>query len=146
MYKKILVAIDESERAFRALQEAFSLASCLSSELVVLYVNKANVYEVLNEPLDIGKIEEKIKNEMVIHAEELWYKANILLPDLAKKAKFVKRENKNIAKAIVDVAQEEEVDLIVLGGRILPGASSIILRSVTNTVLGIVDKPVLVVR
>jgi len=146
MYKKILVAIDESERAFRALNEAFSLAKCLSAKLVVLYVNKSNVYGSLSKPLDIKKIEEKIQKEMVLHAEEIWYKATSLLPTLADEAEFIKRENKNIAKAIVDVAQEEDVDLIVLGGRNLPGASSLILRSVTNTVLGITDKAVLVVR
>lgn len=146
MYKKILVAIDESERAFRALEEAVLLSEHLSAQLIVLYINKPYVHEKIQEPLDLEKIEEKVQNGIVLQTEEIWYKVDMLLPGLKNKAKFIAKESKNVAKAIVDEANKQEADLIVLGGRKLPGASSLILRSVSTTVLGISNKPVLVVR
>ena len=146
MYRRILAAIDESERAFKALAHAVVLADELSAKLMIVYVVKPDVALVDFEGIDDGVIEEKIRKKIPLHAEELLQKIRTSFPDLLEKAEFIARAGKNTAKVIASVAKEKECDLLVLGSRSLPGVKSLIMRSVTSAVLAESEKPVLVIR
>ena len=134
MYKKILVAVNDNARALKALSYAEEMAENMSSQLTILFVLK-------DSQIDSSKRPE------VLEAEAVKIKAKIkkLYPDLPAKGQLIAREGKNVASIIVSVAEETESDLIILGSRRLPGANSVIRRSVANAVISGSNKPVLIV-
>ncbi len=146
MYKKLLVAIDVSERGIKALQQALALAEALGAQVLGLYVLPPGAAQAGGATLVSKSIEEKIKAKKALVAEEVLHKIEERLPGALSRLKFVTREGRNKAKTIVDFAEFEGCDLIVMGSRNLPGASSVIMRSVTSAVLSSGKKPVLVIR
>ncbi|MDR3348398.1 MAG: universal stress protein [Acidaminococcales bacterium] len=131
MYKKILVSIDDSERAFKALAHAARLAKASGAALFTLYIVK---------PDSAGG-----GAELSAHLPPLKKKLDEYLPGLTQENNFLLRQGKNIANIITATADELECDLIVLGSRRLPGARSVIARSVNNAVISLCQKPVLIV-
>ncbi len=146
MYQKLLVAVDESERALKALQQAVGLADILAAKVVAIYVLRPGDFQ---DPAEKGlskeALEQKRLEKQVFLQEKLLQKIEEEMPGVLARIEFVTRVGRNTAKIIVGFADENGCDLIVLGSRNLPGASSLIMRSVTNDVLGL-GKNVLVVR
>ena len=134
MYTKILVAVNDNERAFKALGYAVEMSEKLEAQLFVLFVHKDNKVEGDRKnaifAAEVNKIKEKIRKQY---------------PHLPERAQLIMRDGKNIASIIVSVAQEIDSDLIVLGSRRLSGANSVIRRSVANAVISGSVKPVLII-
>lgn len=135
MYKKILVAVNDNQRAFKALAHAIELADCMAATLFIIFVSK-------REQLD-----EEAEHLLTIDIEEQKIKDTVKkqFPVIFDKATFIKRDGKNIAAAIVSVADELNIDLIIMGSRRLSGANSVIRRSIANAVISSSVKPVLIV-
>lgn len=141
MYRKILVATDGSKIAEKAVLHAISLASSVGAELVGVYI--VDVSAFINLP------------ETVV-----WDNVREMLHEEGKKAlDFVKKEaeNKNVkvktiiregspSKSIVEIANEENVDLIVLGTAGRTGLNRLLLGSISEKVLRISEKSVLIVK
>ena len=147
-FKKILAPTDLSEDSSLGLRYAFSMAEKCSADLIIVHVASdqeawqavsdemgflsANVYTwtvdriVSEAALDLNRFFEKHLNEFHTHSK---IKKRVVLGQVVEK--------------IVDVAREEDVDLIVMAPRIHGILKRLILGSVTEKVTRKAPCPVL---
>lgn len=134
--KHIMASIDGSEPSYRALELAAKLANGLNAELTVLIVRqfvvgRKGVYVVQNDD-EIREIDDKIR-EIVLSAGEA-------------KPNLVQEKSRDVAFKIVDVAIEQNVDLIVMGASGKGGFKTFLLGSVSQEVLRKSACPVTIVH
>lgn len=139
MYQSILLAVDGSENSMRAGKQAAQLASLIKGvEVTVLYVSDFN--EDSNEEVyDGGSIEFELSRKKKIQPvreslerENIYYKTEIM--------------HGRPAPVIIELANDGNFDLVVIGSRGLNPISEMVLGSVSHKVLNHVHCPVLVVK
>jgi nucleotide-binding universal stress UspA family protein len=137
MFKHILVAVDGSTYSQQALPTAIEVAKKFGSDVFVLHVSehdrgRAVVYP-LETPADATRL--------VGHAVKAIRDAGIT-------AKGERRDMAagHVAKAIVETATANQIDLIVMGSRGLSDVQGLLLGSVTHKVIQMAHIPVLVDR
>ncbi|CAM5211593.1 Universal stress protein OS=Ureibacillus acetophenoni OX=614649 GN=SAMN05877842_11261 PE=3 SV=1 [Ureibacillus acetophenoni] len=139
MYQHILLASDGSENAVRAAKEAVKIALCTPDSIIdVVYVvdiDKAK-YDVLHsnssEALDIERRKKNSKVIQFLNTSNVQYKTTIL--------------RGKPGPEIVKYANENKVDLVVIGSRGLNGLQEMVLGSVSHKVMKRVNCPALVVK
>ena len=137
---KVLVAIDGSDHAWKALDLAADLAKLHGARLLVLHVVP---YEPLPEALRAFAAAEHIPIE-----EELgrFHQARTLGDQLTRRAEALAKEKGvsavesrgaegSPADQILEVAKAEDVDMIVLGNRGLSQPKALFLGSVSHKVV-----------
>lgn len=118
--KKILVGVDGSEFAEKALKQAIEIGKKFSAQLIVV-----NVYHA-----PTGKdVSQKILD-----------KAKVLLEDAGVKFNLVSILSPNTPKVITDMAEDEKFDLIVVGSRGMGAIHAYLIGSVCNKIC--YDSPV----
>ncbi|NLT48341.1 MAG: universal stress protein [Clostridiales bacterium] len=151
--KTILVPIDGSANSERALLKAKELADCLGSKIIVLNVISVRStvsYYHFNArlaqdsmALDWPEIIKKTKAD----SQELLDKAKEMLGDSNVETVMLEEYGEEMARSIVNFANECGADLIVMGSNGLGSLSKrLYMGSVTTRVLHITDKPVLVIQ
>jgi len=153
MYKKILVAFDGSESSRFAIAQAVELAVNLGSELAILSVVPKVMMPIFPDedfgaaPIaaaqDLGEYQDKMKEIYMGSLVEVERDVKEAYPDLVVHTIF--KEGRPSA-TIVEEAEENEADLIVIGSRGLGGISGWILGSTSRRVVDSCTKPVLVVK
>jgi nucleotide-binding universal stress UspA family protein len=139
MFKKILVGIDGSEHALKAAGLAGDLARCMQAEvLVVACFERVPVY--LGEPYMDEVIQVSIDC-----AEENLQAALQRVGEAGGKIQSLVLEG-SPAEAILNAAEVQQVDLIVMGTRGLGRLPSLIMGSQSQKVVSQADCPVLLVR
>ncbi len=129
MIKKILVPVDGSEHANRALNFALDLAQKYSAEILVLTVVQ---YPILSEvPLDVAEYYKIIKSSYELILSEALEKAKIATPNLNVTSKLMEGYP---ADKIIETAQEGSFDVIVMGRRGQGHLSHTFLGSVSDRV------------
>ena len=150
-FSKILVPIDGSEPSFHAAQVASTIANRFNSEIILLYVVVSpSQYEYINltglvTPRQIDMIIENAKKE-----SRNWFK---------RIETIVKDENPNIkvsAKVILtgvavygeilQYAEKEHIELIVIGTTGKSGIKKLLLGSTASGVVTYANCPVLVTK
>ncbi|MMZ52435.1 putative universal stress protein [compost metagenome] len=139
-FKQILVAIDGSEHAMKALETAKTLSKQLQGNphLTVLHVNPALS---MNEPPIGVDVDERIEEEgrhILEPASDYLKNADIPCRMLAGHG--------NPASIICEIADQEKVDLIIMGTRGKGLVSEMILGSVSHHVIQHAPCPVLTVK
>lgn len=136
--KKILVPIDGSKYSFKALEKARVLCEKFGSELIVITVVSDIV--ALNVDYKIDIISQSIASaeQMLNQIEQDFKDSNIKLTTLYKVG--------DITREIVEQAEKNDVDLIVMGSRGLGMLSRTFLGSISHKVINNTDKSVLVVK
>jgi universal stress protein A len=138
-YRKILVVVDLSEDSDLIAARARVIAACYDSQLLFLHVVEFVPVEPMGETLlPAVQIEEELMQRARVRLRELT--AGLNLPSCEC---FV--EAGNIKAEILRVAQEQSVDLIVLGSRERHGLA-ILLNFTEDTVLHSAPCDVLAVR
>lgn len=147
MFKQILIAIDSSKMGEQVFQEGLNMAKINQAEALLLHVLSA---EEDNSPLpippDITEFYPAEGNELTLETwKEQWEtyekKGLEMLTEYAQKAEQegIKLEYQQIkgspGKTICKIAQEKNIELIVIGHRGLRGISELLLGSVSNYVL-----------
>jgi nucleotide-binding universal stress UspA family protein len=137
MFKHILVAIDGSPYSERALPTAITFAQKFESDVFVLHVRehdrgRATVYST-ESPAEATR--------MVADAAKLVRDAGI-----GAKGQLVDVAAGHVARAILETAAANDIELIVMGSRGLGDIGGLFLGSVTHKVMQQTDVPVLVVR
>lgn len=139
MYRSILLAVDGSENSIRAGKQAAQLASLITGvEVTVLYVSDFN--EDSNEEVhDGGSVEFELSRKKKIQPvreslerEKIYYKTEIM--------------HGRPAPVIIELANDGNFDLVVIGSRGLNPISEMVLGSVSHKVVNHVRCPVLVVK
>lgn len=145
MYE-ILVPVDGSEPAARAVKEAVSIAEGKKDvEITLIYVSPSPVYfpfySMVGPSLDadVKEVEEKEGNHMLDDIIEKESRNTKVL--------FKKKHLYGIAaQEIVDYANDTKQDLIVMGNRGMGAFGQVILGSVSNKVLHLAKCPVMIVK
>ena len=146
MYKRILVAVDGSRSAQRAVEEAIKVAKATGGEILALSIvlHPARLVDVAS-----GFAEEQTRDtaahdlatEALADAKARF--AAALVPGTIRAADS---HGEDIAAVILRIAAEENSDLIVLGTRGLSGVKRLLLGSVAESLLRGADRPVMLVR
>jgi nucleotide-binding universal stress UspA family protein len=144
VFQRILVAIDGSEHAQRALSEAIDLAKLSNARLTVMTVHQKPstlfVGGPVVPPVDMRGLEEALREEH----EQLLEGAIEQVPQDVGVVKVLGQGAP--ANAIVEQASKDRDDLIVLGSRGRGEVASMLLGSVSHQVLQRSTVPVLVVH
>jgi nucleotide-binding universal stress UspA family protein len=139
MYEKILVAVDQSEVAVRALNAAMELASLSQGEVWVLHLRER---EVMGKTGLLTSSEGRDEaSETVTAAVETLTKAGIKAHGTVRDTVFG-----YAAREIVNDAREHDTDVIVMGSRGRGDLAGLVLGSTAHKVIHLADRPVLVVR
>lgn len=142
MYKKILVPLDGSEIAKKALDQAEKLAKAFESEIVLFQVVPfMPIYgsPELVTPLIIDEKQKELAEKYLFDlAEELKMKGF--------KVRAIVRTGQQVAAEIIDFAKEEGVDLMVMCTHGRSGISRWVLGSIALKVLTRAETPILLIR
>jgi len=112
--EKILVGVDGSKYAEKALKQAIEVAKRFSAEVTVV-----NVYHV-----PTGQdVSQKILD-----------KAKAMLEDAGVKSKLVSVLSPNTPKVITDMAEDQKFDLVVVGSRGMGAIKAYLIGSVCNKI------------
>ena len=136
MFKTIVLALDGSEAARRAIPLAVELAQRDNASIVIVHVDERIVGKGGG---DIHADEASIQAEIRTQAEELsrrGIKTSIEMRDVMVGGP---------ARPIAEIASEVGADLIVVGTRGHSGLAGIVLGSVTQRLLHLAHQPVLAV-
>lgn len=144
MFSKILVAVDGSPFAERALRSAVDLAKKYSARLVVVHVVLRRFYAVT--PSEAGVLATTVfAKEMEAEGREILRKVEEYL-----KGERVGYECKLLegvpADEIVKAAEAEKVDLIVVGSRGLTEVRAFLLGSVSDKISHHAKCPILIMK
>jgi nucleotide-binding universal stress UspA family protein len=151
--KKILVPIDGSEQADKALDFALDLARKYSAEVEILHVIPPIVVPVTPYPT-IGESPALSPEWLDEYYKKAKEESRNMLSEALKSAEG-KGDNLKITSKlgdgrpsdiIVAEAESEDFDLIVMGSRGLGGIKEFILGSVSNQVVHESKTPVLIVK
>jgi len=130
MYK-ILVATDGSEHAGKVVNDVIKIAAPTKAEVIVLTVEDWTAAD-----RDAGaKAKDAVEKAAAVFKEN-----DITVTPVIRKG------TKRPADVIIEVADEEDVDLIVLGSRGLRGVKEVFLGSVSHRVVHMTDKNVMVIK
>jgi nucleotide-binding universal stress UspA family protein len=148
LYKKILVALDGSEQANKALDHALDIAEkyrAAETQLVhVVQRVTSFVYTGVGaEPVWLGTIYDNFEKSGKLVLEEGKKKAEEKKTNVKISTKLL---HGNPADEIVKLAKDEKFDLIVVGSRGLSGVRELILGSVSGKIVNNATVPVLVVK
>lgn len=139
MYNRILLAVDGSDHSVRAANEAVKLAAgSADSQVTIVFVadydNAKN--EVLHSgsslELDLQRRKKLQPVEETMAAENIPYKVEIL--------------HGTPGPAIVEYANKEKFDILVIGSRGLNSLQEMVLGSVSHKVVKRANCPVLIVK
>ena len=138
MIKNILVPVDGSEGADRAIEKAVMLAQICAAKLNFLYV--ANINQLaINAVLSDAILDSVTKAGNVILDRALE-----MVPEGVAKESF--SATGSPAVVILDFAETNDIDLIVMGSRGLGVVKGVLLGSVSQYVVEQSKCPVLVVK
>ena len=155
MYKKILYPTDFSETAELALNQVKAFRTLKAEEVILLHVidendiKKKDIFSLLLGVAGLNKSVEEFENEL----------KNKLIEEAKSKMESIKKELEDIGykvkdivvvgvpyKEIVKIAEDEGVDIIIMGSHGKTNLRDILLGSVTENVIKKSNKPVLVVK
>ena len=140
MYKKILVPTDGSEFAKKAQKHALFLASVSGAEIIAVSVTENNFVNGLPLDDEVYQLNQILKER----SEENLKEFDKLNKEDIKIAHVVREGSP--ARVILEVAEEEDVDLIVMGSSGKSGFDRFIMGSVADKVVNSAKCAVLVVH
>jgi len=152
IFSKILVAIDGSKYSMDVAYYAINISNKFNAELYAIHVVKDPAYVDMfsfgiygietptYRRLTVEHIIQKVKEWF----DELKVKANEKNIQLSK-AELI-GTSASVGAAIVDYAEKNDIDLVVLGTKGYSGMKKLLLGSVASAVLAYAHCPVMVVR
>jgi nucleotide-binding universal stress UspA family protein len=137
MINKILLAVDGSQPAERAVPVACELAQKFGAEVLVFHVRPTGVGRAA-----AFELESDDEAANLIDRVAKWLKDQ----GVSARGEVVTAVHGQEAREILDAVKTEDVDLIVMGSRGLGDLAGLLVGSVAHKVLHLADRPVLIVR
>ena len=153
MYKKILVAFDGSEPSRNALDHAVNIAVMWKAELTILSVVPRVMMPVfpdegfgtapISTARDMTDYQDKMREIYARSLKEVEDDVKEAFPDLKVSSRLLEGRP---SSTVVEEAEKDGIDLIVIGSRGLGGITGWILGSTSRRVVESCTRPVLVVK
>jgi nucleotide-binding universal stress UspA family protein len=144
MFKSMLICSDGSEHALRAAEKAVTMAKEQDAYVLLLNVETAGMMQyAVPWQLEIGAA--GIESHMTVQHKTNLDRTLTMCREAGVRYRC-RRECGHAAEQIVRVADEEDVDLIVMGSRGLSEWKALLLGSVSDHVIHHAHCSVLVVR
>ena len=140
MFRSILVAVDRSQAADAALNEAIDLARAEGARLTLICVAAPLPWQIAAAAYLPLPGEDELERE----ARETLERAESIVPEGVPVSTALRRGR--IAEEILKRVETGEHDLVVMGSRGLGRAGSLLLGSVSRAVLAGSHVPVLIAR
>ena len=137
MFKHILVAVDGSTYSQQALPTAIEVARKFNSNILVQHLSEHDRGRAVVYPVESPADAARLVDNAVKQIRDAGISAEGHLSDVAAG---------HVAKAIVETANANNIDLIVMGSRGLSDVQGLLLGSVTHKVIQMSTIPVLVDR
>ncbi len=142
MYKKILVPLDGSPLAEKALEHAEKLAKTFDSEILLFQV--VHFMPIYGSPELVAPlvVDERHKE----FAEKYLGKVAKEMEGKGLKVKAIVKTGQQVAGEIIDFAKQNRVDLVIMCTRGRSGISRWVLGSTAHKVLTRAETPILLLR
>jgi nucleotide-binding universal stress UspA family protein len=137
MFERMLLAIDGSEPAKRAAEVAADLARKIRAEVVVVHVKEREVTWAGGVDLESSGEAQDLVDDVVRTLKDT---------DVSARGEVHHAVYGRAARVILEAANDNSADLIVMGSRGLSDMAGLVMGSVTHKLLHLAHCPVLVVR
>lgn len=138
MYDRVLVAVDGSDHANRAVQAAAELAKASKGQVYVLHVELHDV----SKHFTVAPIETDPQAQGVVDRAV----GELTAAGVRASGDVEKAHNGRAGEAILEHAKNRDADVIVVGSRGRSEVVALLVGSVADKVIRHADLPVLVVR
>ncbi len=153
MYRKILVALDGSEPSNNALEHAATIAKKFDAELILVAVVQRMMIPIFPDegfgaiPLSAAKDMAQYQDKMRVLYQNVLKEAEEKVKEEypGVKTQSILKEGRPSA-TIVEQAEKDDVDIIVMGSRGIGGYTGWILGSTSRRVVDSCTKPILIVK
>jgi len=135
---KILVALDNSDYAFKALRKAIDIAKKENAELTI--------FSVYSDLLEVEGVSMQMRDALAGQTEELVAKGKTLAERADVFVKTVIEPGYSPADSIVRYAEKNNIELIVMGHKSRSGLDRLLVGSVAVKVVTYASCSVLVMR
>jgi nucleotide-binding universal stress UspA family protein len=137
MFHTIVLAIDGSEPSHRATEVAAGLAAGLGSEVIVTHVHEHDAMFAAGYELETPEESRELVDSTVRRLKDAGVSA---------RGQLVSAVYGRAARVLLETADHEGADVLVMGSRGLSDLAGLVLGSVTHKLLHLARGPVLVVR
>lgn len=145
MYKHILIAIDGSDLAAKALSQGLALAKALAAPVTIVTVTEPWATQMTGEAAIAFPFDEYEKI-MAANAAEILSKANAMAGSAGVTCATVHVKERHPGEGILETAKARTCDLIVMASHGRRGLSRLLLGSQAHTVVTHSTIPVLICR
>ncbi|STY28576.1 universal stress protein [Legionella wadsworthii] len=146
MYKKILIAMDDSDTSMQAFNEAMKLSKVHHATLQIVHIaNEFNVPYV-GSGVDYEKLEASFKAYGQTFLDKMLAIARKHHKDCEAHLIEMDSSKQNVSDKIIEAAKKWAADLIVIGTHGRRGYQHLLLGSVAEGVIRNAPMPVLLVR
>ena len=148
MYKRLVVAVDGSETSLNALKHAAELASLNKAQLTLVHVANPAEYMALapeflqHESYEAAAVAQG--NEVLDFAEKTARENGV--ENIVKHLLVANKGAREMAQDLVDYADENGADLLVLGTHGRTGLMHLLMGSFAETVMRQSHLPLLIIR
>jgi nucleotide-binding universal stress UspA family protein len=148
--RRILVAVDGSKPSMDASIQAIDIAKRYDAELIALYVVSPDIRYNYLEDVITPRLPRALKDVMMIAMQKADRHVDKVKQKASEKNVKVKTDVvigiSSVVKEIIEYAEKNRVDMIVIGSRGLSGIKKMLLGSVASGVLIYSHCPVLVTK
>ncbi|MDP3539529.1 MAG: universal stress protein [Azonexus sp.] len=146
MYKKILVAIDDSETSRSALAEALHIARTSKAKIYITHVADETMLNIHGHALSsVINLDNAVAN-LTQAGQKLLDTAMEAATGIDAEPLMLEARSRRISETIAEKAKELGVDLIIIGRHGRRGLATLILGSVAEQLARIAEASVLLVR
>ena len=153
MYRKILVALDGSDPSNNALEHAATIAKKFDAELILVAVVQRMMIPIFPDegfgavPLSAAKDMAQYQDKMMVLYQNVLKEAEEKVKEEypGVKTESILKEGRPSA-TLVEQAEKDDVDIIVMGSRGIGGYTGWILGSTSRRVVDSCTKPILIVK
>ena len=140
-FSKVLVAVDGSEYSMNAAEYAISITRQYGSELIALHVITSDVSTVAS--VFLPQMDE-IKKNAQEYFDKIRRKGEEASGDIQLRTELI--SSPSVVGGIIDFAEKENIDLIVVGTKGRSGLKKLLLGSVASGIVNYAHCPVMIVK
>lgn len=146
MYKKIMVAIDDSETSRCALAEAIHVAKCSDAKLYITHVADETLLGMHGRTFTTTLNIDHAMQAIAGAGRQLLEEAQAQAAGIDAETVLLETRQRRVSETLIAKAEELGIDLIVIGRHGQRGLAKLILGSVAEQVAKMADASVLLVR